>query len=116
MSTPDDDDGHFLSHLLKENRPDTLTNEDTARLVGCFIQAKPAEIRTNAFVALVAICEHWKSRPSSESETAILHHARNFKSIVEQKLSDVDEQSALEAITFMAALFAVDWQTASSIF
>lgn len=119
------DDESFLDQLLRKTAGHTnapgnaeghILPDDYARLITCFSAIKTLAVRGKAHVALAAICERERRSGGVDDEPAtrgILHH---FSAALQSKLADVEEQPLLEALSFLAALFTVDWRAASSVF
>lgn len=98
-----------------------LGKTDYAALTCCFTpdHAIPSS-KSQSFLILSMICDQYR-RPSastsdSEDDAGTRAILRNFQGIIEEKLADVLEQPLIEAISFISALFTVDWKAGSAIF
>ncbi|KAH8120054.1 P-loop containing nucleoside triphosphate hydrolase protein [Phellopilus nigrolimitatus] len=106
----------FLDDVLKK----ASTNEavhagDYSRLTALFVPTLPSSTRSRAFLALSSICDQQR-RSTLEDDPGTHNISRLFLPTVEERLADVEEQALLEAVSFVSALFAVDWQSGSAIF
>ncbi|KAG6813225.1 hypothetical protein H0H92_013112 [Tricholoma furcatifolium] len=94
--------------------PDELTY-----LITAFLPSNPADQRSKAFLTLSAFCQGVRNSPqtgSNQTDTNTETLVRAFGPPVVQRLADTDESVLLASVTFLTALFQVDWQSAASIF
>lgn len=113
-------DDEFLNNILQRttNR-DHILPDEYARLTSLFTPITQPATRARAFVVLSAVCHHHRgsSPPSTIEDDPGTHNILHlFSRTIEAKLADVEEGSHLEALSFVAALFAVDWKTAATLF
>ena len=121
------DDEEFLNLLVKKIGGNSNTNtgyhllpDDYSRLLACFLPRKPSSTRGKAHVALAAICDRQRRSNSTnsleddDSSTRGIIHL--FSSAMQTRLNEVEELPLIEALSFLIALFTIDWRAGSSIF
>ncbi|EIN13904.1 ARM repeat-containing protein [Punctularia strigosozonata HHB-11173 SS5] len=97
----------------------SLNEEETACLVSSFLPSHPPAARSKAYLILSSFCQAvrsaYQTTTQSESDPAAASIARSFSSHVLEKLSGANEYDTLASISFLIALYQVDWQAATSI-
>ncbi|OSX67091.1 hypothetical protein POSPLADRAFT_1042364 [Postia placenta MAD-698-R-SB12] len=96
--------------------------EELSTLINAFLPTEqPTSLRSKAYVALSALCQHYRNisspapaKQDTEEATLILH--KTFSPPLSSRLSDTVEIEVLAGISFLSALFEVDWKTAAVIF
>ncbi|EKM61601.1 uncharacterized protein PHACADRAFT_248291 [Phanerochaete carnosa HHB-10118-sp] len=109
-----------LDALLKRTQEKTWKPlpDEIAVLVDVFAPSNAHSLRTKAYVVLAAVCQRLRdANPSSkaapdESTQAII---LPIAPIVTAKLSDIAEDQIVSGLSFLAALFQVDWESASAV-
>lgn len=113
-------DEEFLDQALKNTTGKTgIRPDEYARLTSLFVPTTPSATRGKAFLVLSSLCDYHRrtSHNSTAQDDPGTHNiVHTFLPAVESKLTDVVERPLCEAISFMAALFAVDWRSAAAIF
>ncbi|KAI0785366.1 ARM repeat-containing protein [Irpex lacteus] len=87
-------------------------------LIESFLPTHPSDLRSKGYVALSAVCEQYRVKAGSHpsSPDAVSNSiASAFAPSVITRLGDTEETSVLYALTFLVALFQVEWQAASAI-
>ena len=113
-----------LDELLteREGKPWTeLLPNEVAHLIDSFLPSQPSSLRPKAYIALSAICTKLRksaTQPASKEEGDPGADAirRTFGPSVVSRLSDTTEEDVLAGMSFLSALFEVDWQSAAAIF
>ncbi|KZT73345.1 ARM repeat-containing protein [Daedalea quercina L-15889] len=114
-----------LDALLKkrEGRAWTaLLPDEVACLVDSFLPSQPASLRPKAYIALSSICTKLRkdSKPigakQDGDDPGVEAIRKAFGPSVVSRLSDTIETDVLAGMSFLTALFEVDWQSASAIF
>ncbi|KAK7063972.1 microfilament motor [Favolaschia claudopus] len=116
MSTED------LDSLLQKTQqsPSTpLLPDELAYLITAFLPSQSAALRSKAYLVLSAFCQGVRNssgvqgkQPDPATETLV----QIFEPLVVSRLADSEELRLQEGISFLTALFQVDWQTAAPIF
>ncbi|KAH9947123.1 ARM repeat-containing protein [Amylocystis lapponica] len=90
-------------------------------LTHSFLLTSVPSSRSKAYIALSAVCQRLRnvSQPPSslqqvDTSTESIHRA--FGPSIAAMLADTVEDEGLSGLTFLSALFEVDWQAAASIF
>ncbi|KAG6907269.1 hypothetical protein DXG01_009643 [Tephrocybe rancida] len=102
----------------KKKGSGTLPDE-LAYLITAFLPTNTTDVRSKAFLTLSAFCQGVRNATTNQGadidrNTETL--ARAFGPPVVDQLADTDENVLLSSVSFLTALFQVDWQSASSIF
>jgi hypothetical protein len=111
-----------LDSILKKTQDKagpSLLPDELSYLLTAFLPTQSAAHRSKAYLVLSAFCQGVRaSTPPkdthSDSATETLEKA--FASSLVSRLGDVEEVAVLAGISFLAALFRVDQESASSIF
>ncbi|KAH8835556.1 hypothetical protein DL96DRAFT_65871 [Flagelloscypha sp. PMI_526] len=90
--------------------PDELTY-----LITAFLPSAALDSKSKAFLVLSSYCQGVRSSAKTPAD-ATIQLSRIFSRSVIPAIGDTDEQVLLSGITFLTALFEVDWESASSIF
>ena len=109
-----------LDNLLKRTQEKTWKPlpDELAVLVDAFAPVNPRNLRTKAYVVLSAACQRLReANPSSKAAPDAPTHAiiRPLAPTVTARLSDTAEEQIVSGLSFLAALFQVDWESASTI-
>ncbi|KAG6865776.1 hypothetical protein C0991_011973 [Blastosporella zonata] len=93
--------------------------DELAYLITAFLPSKATDDRSKAFLTLSAFCQGVRNPSTNQSTDA----DPNTETLVQafgpplvHQLADTDENVLLSSVSFLTALFQVDWQSASSIF
>ncbi|EPS96687.1 hypothetical protein FOMPIDRAFT_1167238 [Fomitopsis schrenkii] len=113
-----------LDELLteREGKPWTgLLPDEVAHLINSFLPSQPASLRPKGYITLSAICTSLRKRAqqtgSEEGGDPGAEAIRKaFGPPVVSRLSDTTETDVLAGMSFLSALFEVDWQSAAAIF
>ncbi|KAJ7751188.1 microfilament motor [Mycena maculata] len=117
-----DDNPEVLDTLLRKTQetPSTpLLPDELSYLITAFLPSQPAALRSKAYLVLSALCQGVRNssavkgkQPDPATETLV----QVFEPVVVSRLADSEELRLLEGISFLTALFQVDWESASPIF
>ncbi|KAG6889974.1 hypothetical protein C0995_012934 [Termitomyces sp. Mi166 len=93
--------------------------DELAYLITAFLPISPIDERSKAFLTLSAFCQGVRKSSSNQGtdidpNTEAL--ARAFGPPIVTRLADTDENELLASVSFLTALFQVDWRSAASIF
>jgi hypothetical protein len=112
-----------LDSLLKQSQNKSWTKplpEELSHLLCAFLSSQPAELRSKAYLVLSTVCQHIReSSPQlkgEEADPATESLVKLFALPVASRFAELGENDVLIAVSFLTALFQVDWQSASSIF
>ena len=112
-----------LDELLtkREGKPWTeLLPDEVAHLINSFLPSQPSSLRPKAYIALSTICTKLRksaAQPGNEEgDPGADAIRRAFGPPVTSRLSDTTETDVLAGMSFLSALFEVDWRSASAIF
>ncbi|KAI0931548.1 hypothetical protein AcV5_004991 [Taiwanofungus camphoratus] len=113
-----------LDIILSKSRDGALTSflpDESSSLFSAFLPSQPSSLRSKAYVVLSAFCQKIRSTlsPSASKEQidrATLSICKAFGPSVTSRISDVTHKEVLVGLSFLTALFEVDWQSASAIF
>ncbi|KAH7886058.1 ARM repeat-containing protein [Phlebopus sp. FC_14] len=100
----------------------SLLPEELFYLVTAFIPTQPPVLRSKAFLVLSAFCRgvrassHNVHGSGDGPDAGTLTLAQILQPLIAQRLSDAREDDMLSGVTFLCALFQVDWKSASHIF
>ncbi|KAJ6621066.1 P-loop containing nucleoside triphosphate hydrolase protein [Mycena sp. CBHHK59/15] len=116
------DDNQALDTLLKKTQqtPSTqLLPDELSYLITAFLPSQPGPVRSKAYLVLSAFCQGVRNssavkgkQPDPATETLV----QVFEPVVVSRLADSEESQLMEGISFLTALFQVDWESASPIF
>ncbi|KIM88855.1 hypothetical protein PILCRDRAFT_3023 [Piloderma croceum F 1598] len=88
-------------------------------LITAFLPSQPVTLRSKAYLVLSSFCQGVRSSSppakKDESDPGTESLAKVFKPLIVSRLEGQKEEDVLTGISFLTALFQVDWQTASSI-
>ncbi|KAJ7897177.1 P-loop containing nucleoside triphosphate hydrolase protein [Mycena olivaceomarginata] len=111
-----------LDSLLQKTQQSPSTPflpDELAYLITAFLPSQPATLRSKAYLVLSAFCQGVRNssavkgkQPDPATETLV----QVFEPVVVSRLADSDERQFQEGISFLTALFQVDWESASPIF
>jgi hypothetical protein len=112
-----------LDALLKkqyDKAAQSLLPEELTYLIAAFVPSKQPSTRSKAYLVLSAFCQAARgsaSRPDIQQvDPASEGLAKVFEPLVTTHFSEHSEDDQLIALSFLTALFQVDWQSASVIF
>jgi Myosin-binding striated muscle assembly central len=114
------DDIQSWEKLLQKSRDsNALLPEELSYLISGFLPVNPPATRSKAYLILSSFCQGVRRSspvnravPDPTTETLV----RCFGPLTVSRLSDTEESTLLAGVTFLTALFHVDWESASSIF
>lgn len=109
-----------LDALLKRTQDKTWKPlpDELATLVDAFSPLQPHGTRTKAYVVLAAACQALRqANPSSKAEPQAPLDAitKPLTPIVAAKIGETAEKEIVSGLSFLAALFQVEWEAASAI-
>ncbi|KAI0322995.1 armadillo-type protein [Amylostereum chailletii] len=101
--------------------PDPLQGlpDELSYLTGAFTPDQDAAQRSKAYLVLASFCQGVRasSPPKGEGETDPGTENLSRKlSVAVARIADPDEKDILAGLSFLSALFQVDWQAAASLF
>ncbi|KAJ3895171.1 P-loop containing nucleoside triphosphate hydrolase protein [Lentinula edodes] len=104
---------------MTDAKSPTALPDELTYLITAFLPSEPSEIRSKSYIILSAFCQgvrqaHPPNGQEPDPATAAL--AKIFSPLVVPRLEETDENDLLVGISFLTALFQVDWQSASAIF
>lgn len=106
-----------LDSVLKKSQDKTwtsLTTDEINLLITVFTPHQPLSLRSKGYIVLSAFCQRLRER-SSKSEAATEAIVSVLSPNITSRLAETDEPNLLHGLTFLSALFQVDWQAASLI-
>ncbi|KAG6817919.1 hypothetical protein H0H87_012387 [Tephrocybe sp. NHM501043] len=108
-----------LQETKEERNSSSTLPDELAYLITAFLPSRSTDDRSKAFLTLSAFCQGVRNSSTTQTKdgdpnTETL--ARAFGPLVANQLADTDENVLLSSVSFLTALFQVDWQSASSIF
>ncbi|KAJ6520122.1 ARM repeat-containing protein [Mycena sanguinolenta] len=114
-----DDNLDSLLQKTQQSPSAPLLPDELAYLITAFLPSQPAALRSKAYLVLSAFCQGVRNssavkgkQPDPATETLV--HV--FEPVVVSRLADSDERRLQEGISFLTALFQVDWESAAPIF
>ena len=115
-----------LDALLKQSQQKawaTLGSEEISHLTHAFLPIQSADTRSKAYLVLSAACQHIrdtvahpKGKGPEELDPATVALVRLFAPSIRDKFMGTANDELMTAISFLIALFQVDWQSATVIF
>ncbi|KAI0094422.1 hypothetical protein BDY19DRAFT_880521 [Irpex rosettiformis] len=87
-------------------------------LIDAFLPTHPSDLRSKGYVALSAVCEHYRKGTGSlelTPEALSGTIANTFAQTVTARLGETEETAVLSGLSFLVALFQVEWQAASAL-
>ncbi|KIJ66227.1 hypothetical protein HYDPIDRAFT_109223 [Hydnomerulius pinastri MD-312] len=117
-------DNQMDALLAKTKDASSLLPDELSYLVSAFVPSQSQALRSKAYLTLSAFCQGVRaSKPSEKikgdgdgADAGTLALSRVFQPLITSNLSETQEDALLAGITFLSALFQVDWQSASQIF
>ncbi|KAE9398518.1 hypothetical protein BT96DRAFT_920833 [Gymnopus androsaceus JB14] len=97
----------------------TALPDELSYIITAFIPSEPSESRSKAYLILSAFCQGVRqAHPPNgqEPDPATEALVKIFSPLVIPRLEETTENDLLVGISFLTALFQVDWQSASLIF
>ncbi|KAK0465528.1 P-loop containing nucleoside triphosphate hydrolase protein [Desarmillaria tabescens] len=123
MASQDDDASGSLDTMLKKTASSTSTDpllpSELTYLISAFLPSHSTDDRSKAFLVLSAFCQGVRkgyTDKGQQMEAATESLAKVFSPLMLPHLEETTEKDLLIGISFLTALFQVDWQSASSIF
>ncbi|TFY81521.1 hypothetical protein EWM64_g2492 [Hericium alpestre] len=107
--------------LAKSKEHQSFLPDELSYLITAFVPTQEASTRSKAYLVLSAYCQgvRQKSLPAKEegqTDPGTLSLSKTFAPIVVPHLAEIKEQDVIIGLSFLSALFQVDWQAASVIF
>ncbi|RDB28985.1 Protein unc-45 A [Hypsizygus marmoreus] len=100
-------------------REGSILPDELSYLITAFLPSHTVDAHSKAYLTLSAFCQGVRSSqtvkgkdPDPGTEALV----RAFGPSVVSRLADTDEKAVLESVSFLTALFQVDWESASSVF
>lgn len=124
MVPPDEtgDNEQALDSILQKSQSNSSTPllpDELSYLITAFLPSQPITYRSKAFLVLSSFCQgvrnSFPSVKKDEPDPATESLGRVFATLVVSRLEEQKEEDVLIGVSFLAALFQVDWQTAASI-
>ncbi|OBZ80016.1 Protein unc-45 A [Grifola frondosa] len=107
-----------LDNLLKKSQDKactTLLPDELSLLINVFLPSNTLLIRSKAYIVLSACCQRLRSdAPTPDAGTESI--CSILRQPVTSRLADMVENELLAGLSFLSALFEVDWQSAAAIF
>ncbi|KAJ4485765.1 P-loop containing nucleoside triphosphate hydrolase protein [Lentinula aciculospora] len=104
---------------MADTKPPTTLPDELSYLISAFLASEPSESRSKAYLILSAFCQGVRQAypvNKQEPHPATEALAKIFSPLVVPRLEETNENDLLVGISFLTALFQVDWQSASVIF
>jgi len=121
-TTRNDGDTQTLDILLKKTQDpvssSALLPDELSYLITAFLPSQPITLRSKGYLVLSAYCQgvrHSYSVKGKQPDPATESLVNVFAPLIISRLADSDDV-LLVGISFLTALFQVDWESASSIF
>lgn len=106
-----------LDSILKKSQNRTwkaFTPDEFGLLITVFSPSRPLSLRSKGYIVLATFCQRLRETSSKpDAGTGAIVNA--LSPYITSKLAETDERNLLHGLTFLSALFQVDWQSASSI-
>jgi hypothetical protein len=123
MASPDNTgtDEQALDSILKKSQGTSmlLLPNEVSYLITAFLPSQPAAHRSKAYLVLSSFCQGVRHSSSStgknEPDPATESLGKVFAPLIISRLEKQKEEDVLVGVSFLTALFQVDWQAASSI-
>lgn len=123
MASQNDDTVGSLDTMLKKTASSTSTDpllpDELTYLISAFLPSRSTDDRSKAFLVLSAFCQRVRkgyTDKGQQMEAATESLAKVFSSLTLPHLEETAEKDLLIGVSFLTALFQVDWQSASFIF
>ncbi|KAF7307172.1 Microfilament motor [Mycena indigotica] len=93
--------------------------DDLAYLISSFLPSEPASHRSKAYLIISAFCQGVRSKSAVKGKqpdptTEIL--VQVFEPVIISRLADPDDRCFKQGISFLTALYQIDWESAAPIF
>lgn len=113
-------DSKALNSLLKKSQEnESPLPDELSYLITAFLPSQPTTHRSKAYLILSSFCQGLRSSSvatkNDEPDSATNSLTKVFAPLVLAQLEAQEERDVLCGVSFLTALFQVDWQTASSI-
>jgi len=115
-----------LDALLKQSQQKSwakLDSGEVSHLTQAFLPTQSADTRSKAYLVLSAVCQHIretvappKGKAPGESDPATDALVNLFAPPVRTRFAETNDDELITAVSFLIALFQVDWQSAAVIF
>jgi Myosin-binding striated muscle assembly central len=122
MALADTTEEQALDSILKKSqgKMSTPLPDELLYLITAFLPSQPVTFRSKAYLVLSSFCQGVRSSSppakKDESDPGAEPLVKVFKPLIVSRLEGQTGEDVLTGISFLTALFQVDWQTASSIF
>ncbi|KAK7465457.1 SWI5-dependent HO expression protein 4 [Stygiomarasmius scandens] len=108
-----------ILHKTKQDSTTSLLPDELSYLITAFVPSEPLENRTKAYLILSAFCQgvrqaHPSNGQQPDPGTEAL--VKTFSPLIISRLEETNESDLLVGISFLTALFQVDWQSAAALF
>ena len=116
-------DEQVLDTILKNSQQISSTGpllpDELSYLLTAFLPSQPVTLRSKAYLVLSSFCRGVKSSSppakKDESDPGTDSLSKVLAPLVVSRLEDQNERNVLAGVSFLTALFQVDWQSAASI-
>ncbi|KAK7058468.1 SWI5-dependent HO expression protein 4 [Paramarasmius palmivorus] len=114
-------DNQRLDSLLNSATKASQLPDELSYIITSFTPSKSQDERSKAYLVLSAFCQGVRQSHSNKSHTSDTDPATEalskvFSPLILARLEETNEENLLVGISFLTALFQVDWQSASAIF
>ncbi|THH21221.1 hypothetical protein EW146_g280 [Bondarzewia mesenterica] len=121
VSITDTDGEQTLDTLLTKSQDHTsILPDEISYLITAFTPSQESSFRSKAYLILSSFCQGVRaSSPPSEdpqNDHATQSLTETFAPTVGSRLAEPTEPEVIVGLSFLSALFQVDWQSASAIF
>jgi protein unc-45 len=118
--TMSDQRGEDLNNLLKKTQDSDWSPlpDELSALIDTFLPTNTSQVRSKGYVVLSAVCQRCRNRvPTSQSSPDAVSDtiANTFAPSISTRLGETNESPVLAGLSFLTALFQVEWQAASSL-
>lgn len=116
------DQGKSLDNLLQKSQTATsLLPDELSYLISAFTPTQDTSLRSKAYLILSSFCQGVRTSPKGKAAPDDIDPAtelltKTFEPIITSRLAEPSEDDIVAGLSFLSALFQVDWQSASSIF
>lgn len=115
-----------LDTILKKSQDQSwisLLPDELQILSTSFLPTRPLSSRSKAYIVLSAFCQRLRehaqkyksSKSAQEADPTTEHIVNAFSPTIVSKLGETNEVEMLAGLTFLTALFQIEWQAASAI-
>lgn len=109
------------SLLQKSQSSKSLLSDELSYLITSFTPNQEPSLRSKASLILSSFCQGVRTTPKGAPPAGDVDPAtelltKTFEPIIASRLAEPDKKENVAGLSFLSALFQVDWQSASSIF